>query len=327
MCGINLAVALGTTTLGGFGSRTFGAMHFANQLRGVDAAGIFCRKGSEVTYYKDVGPASAQRRASDYVSLLTGARFAVGHTRAATMGGADEPEAAHPFNPPSIVGVHNGTVRGYKTYFKEAKDPINDSEAFFQAISAVPPEEAVDVLGRIYSGAFALVWYDMRVDELRIARNDERPFWMTEYTTSAGSFLLGASQPGYIAMAVAHATDKPEEYLNVKAWELSVGKMLSISFKTGETTVTDFKMPTYSASDWTSKNIDYEADWRARQAAAAYYTPYYDRYSRRDYPTTSRAPWYGNENANSYDVYEGNKKRTVVFDHVSRKWLDKEEEE
>jgi hypothetical protein len=293
MCGINVAVALGTTTLGGFGSRAFAAMHFANQLRGVDAAGIFCRKGDEVTYYKDAGAASAQRRSSEYTGLLSSARFAVGHTRAATL--------------------------GYRTYFKEAEDPVNDSDAFYQAIAAVEPDKAVDVLGRIYSGAFALVWYDMRVNELRIARNDERPFWMTEYTTAGGSFLLGASQPGYIAMAVAHATDKPEEYLNVKAWELLEGKMLAINFKSGETTITDFDLPTYpAASVWTPPPYKGKSPWDR----SSYYTPYYERYGGY----SQASPYYGDENAKSYDVYEGGKKRTVVYDHVTKTWSDKEED-
>jgi asparagine synthetase B (glutamine-hydrolysing) len=322
MCGINLAVALGTTTLGNFGSNAFAAMHYANQLRGVDAAGIFARKGKDVMYWKDAGPASEQHRPSGYTTMLNSARFAVGHTRAATLGSGDDPKAAHPFNPPSVVGVHNGTVRGYKAYFKEATDPINDSDAFYQAIAAVPPEEAVDVLGRVLYGAFALVWYDIRAEELRIARNDERPFWMAEYTTSAGTFLLGASQPSYIAMAVSHASGDPEAYLKVKAYELSVGKMLSISFKTGETTITDFETHDPS-SVWATTSTT--SRWTGHRGYGSYGAGYESSYHAPYYECTSRySSWAGR--TNQYDVYEDGKKRTVVYDYVTKTWSDKEED-
>ena len=111
-------------------------------------------------------------------------RFAIGHNRAATKG-AVTPDNAHPFKEEHIVLVHNGTIRNQEDLNKASEV---DSHAIAVALSKDAAKEA---LGQI-DGAYALVWYDQKHRTLNLARNDERPLFILEYT----DFYAIASEPG-----------------------------------------------------------------------------------------------------------------------------------
>lgn len=100
----------------------------------------------------------------------------IGHNRAATLGVVNGVNA-HPFQSGDIIGCHNGTLT--KESFKDLKEALQeetgtDSEAIIKCIDRFGIEETVKML----QGAWALVWFDMKKQELYFLRNDERPFWV-----------------------------------------------------------------------------------------------------------------------------------------------------
>lgn len=97
------------------------------------------------------------------------------HHRAATHGSIKY-DNCHPFEHETvdgniITGVHNGTVHG----FLKKEDGLEfevDSDWLYYRISRDGAEKA---LGDLTSGAYALVWSDMKARTIRMAGNGERP--------------------------------------------------------------------------------------------------------------------------------------------------------
>lgn len=99
----------------------------------------------------------------------------IGHNRAATRGKVNE-NNAHPYQYGHIIGAHNGTLD--TTSWADLNKALGyetdvDSMAIFACIEKIGIEETVKLL----SGAWALVWYDLKEGTLNFLRNKERPFW------------------------------------------------------------------------------------------------------------------------------------------------------
>jgi predicted glutamine amidotransferase len=178
MCGI-----VGFVSTKGLGASTSDVKAFYNLLladtaRGADGTGMYWQddKG-KMWYYKDVGPASSVVTRGDVEKFLDDARFAVGHNRAATLGAVDK-DTTHPFTYEHVIGVHNGTVAGWKSL--GAKEATMDSMAIFELLNEVDDDDTsiTDFLAKLGSGAYSLVWHDKRSDVLRFARNSQRPMCM-----------------------------------------------------------------------------------------------------------------------------------------------------
>jgi predicted glutamine amidotransferase len=178
MCGI-----IGCYTTGGYGMsademKTFYNLLIADSARGEDGTGFFWKDidTDKRWFWRNADRAGVGISKSQVLDMIYDARLVVGHNRAATMGNIDD-DHTHPFNHGQVLGVHNGTVRGWEKLLPDVKDALMDSDAIIRSLAEADPDpEAVDeVLQKISTGAYALVWHDDRVDELRMVRNDDRP--------------------------------------------------------------------------------------------------------------------------------------------------------
>lgn len=192
MCGIVFAINKP------FASGTAGFMKDAlvtSQVRGMDSTGIFQvdDKGA-VTTHKMACNASIFVKNADAEKIIrnTGSSvLTVGHVRAATHGEVSI-NNAHPFKAfrddgSYVIGVHNGTLQGWK-FKKDATDYQVDSDWAMHMLA----EEGADAF-EYFTGAFAFVWYDSRdPDHLYIAKNKERPlFYMV---SRDGRSIIGCSE-------------------------------------------------------------------------------------------------------------------------------------
>src|SRR5690606_31129943 len=70
--------------------------------------------------------------------------------------------------------VHNGTVGNHLEFPHQSSDvPAVDSARIAYNLSKMPGSE-IEFLSKI-TGSYALVWWDSVINQLRIARNAERP--------------------------------------------------------------------------------------------------------------------------------------------------------
>lgn len=151
----------------------------AGTVRGHDGTGVFTAEYNALdkpTYMKTtLKGAELLADRSDWSDFGKDARFVVGHNRAATSGKLDE-SCTHPFVFEHVVGVHNGTVHGWRSIFPKTAANM-DSEAIYEAMDAVEPDakSITKVLASLKSEAYALVWYDVRTKQLHFARNSQRP--------------------------------------------------------------------------------------------------------------------------------------------------------
>lgn len=148
-------------------------------LRGEDSTGAFLvHLNGDLTMAKEASTGPEFLRSSAYSDLhrlafQEGAAM-IGHNRKATKGSIKD-ENAHPFVvDDKIVLVHNGGMWGNH---KQHADVEVDSHAIAHLLAEhATPEEA---LGR-FSGAYALMWYDVENEIVNIIRNKERPLFFME---------------------------------------------------------------------------------------------------------------------------------------------------
>lgn len=192
MCGIVFAITKP------FAAGTAGFVKDAlitSQVRGMDSTGIFqVNSDGAVETLKMACNASLFVKNSDADKILAkvgSSVLTVGHVRAATHGEVNA-QNAHPFKAfredgSYIIGVHNGTLQGWK-FKKDATDYQVDSDWAMHILA----EEGADAF-EYFTGAFAFVWYDSRdPDHLYIAKNKERPlFYMV---SRDGKSIVGCSE-------------------------------------------------------------------------------------------------------------------------------------
>jgi DNA-directed RNA polymerase subunit RPC12/RpoP len=121
----------------------------------------------------------------------------IGHNRAATLGAVSDLNA-HPFQYGDIIGAHNGTLDKATWQRLEQAAGVQtdvDSAAIFACINEIGIDDTVKLMehGRTSStGAWALVWYDMKDDNIRFLRNEHRPLWYA--MNDKGDKLVWASE-------------------------------------------------------------------------------------------------------------------------------------
>ena len=180
MCGIIGVFSTANWGLHDDEFKTFYNLLVADSARGEDGTGVYWKDALDDKrwFFKQADPTHKAIGKQALYDMISDAKFVVGHNRAATLGSIDT-EHTHPFNHGSVLGVHNGTVHGWDK-LGLTDDALMDSDAIIKALGEADPDpEAVDeVLKKISTGAYALVWHDDRVDELRIVRNSQRPMFI-----------------------------------------------------------------------------------------------------------------------------------------------------
>ena len=161
-------------------------------------------------------------KAEDILSDVPTAHFALGHNRAATVGGGGDTKA-HPFQYGHITMVHNGTLRtraGLSEYHAV------DSASIAMQLEKTEPDKYADLLSKL-NGAFTLVWHNQFNNKVYMARNEERPLILgTGYN---GETLFFASEMWMITQLGHRINDKmidvDEAGKKYKVWELPVNEL------------------------------------------------------------------------------------------------------
>lgn len=199
MCGI-VGVINGSNKIKTGLGRVFHEMLWADQLRGVDGAGVFWynnkRDHYEVVKNADTSEVLDDKdfeKAKRDIELMP---FMVGHNRSATRGSVSS-ENNHPFDEGNVVLVHNGTMNYIpKEYDNGTKV---DSHAIAKMLHKASPSEFI----KSSFGAYALVWFDKEARTLQLMRNKDRPLWLIQYedfsliSSEAGLAVWIASRNGF----------------------------------------------------------------------------------------------------------------------------------
>jgi len=218
MCGLVGCVASNLTATH---RNIFKTLLYIDQLRGVHATGV-----GAVSHSREVWVFKKALRSSDFLQLQSASdvilhadRVLIGHNRHATLGNKND-DNAHPFQQGPITLAHNGTLKN--------KESINDDKEVFQTDSetvayALSKQSTTSVLESL-EGAYALTWYDARVDSLFIARNDERPLWACIIEKA----MFWASEKEMLTFAAAHEGKKIDEIWSIKDGVLAQYKLTEL---------------------------------------------------------------------------------------------------
>lgn len=272
MCGIVGIISPSTLGISTSEARILHSLMVADTARGEDATGIFWHTGKEQK--DDKGVCFYRKKAVSGTSFMTkrdmeltvdGSRLAVVHNRAATSG-AKTDEEAHPFSYPNVIGVHNGTVRAWR-YHLDSSDASMDSMAIMEALSGTDDgtmESAAGVLTDLESGAYSLVWYDFRAQQLRFARNKDRPMWMLQ--DSMRNIWFG-SERRMLEWALTRASRRLE-----RCWSIKPHHIIGLPLNDGPVEVHDYTkdLPapaTYTAPNYSYPNYNY---WRGGHWGSGY---------------------------------------------------------
>lgn len=198
MCGLVFAIHGDVT--GYRLSDFFNDAMLASQVRGTDATGIFQvdKQGQLWTKKKAINATEflEDQQVTHVVRDVYRSPLTVGHVRHATSGDKDDDLNAHPFvfereDKSRVVGVHNGTLKGWKD--KKNSEEIEVDSAW--AIGMIA-QEGLDAFTH-FDGAFAFIWWDSNEpDYVWIARNDERSLYF--YQSEDGKSIMGASELGML---------------------------------------------------------------------------------------------------------------------------------
>ena len=116
----------------------------------------------------------------------------IGHNRAATSGDIND-DTTHPFIEGNVIGVHNGTLNGdWRGDLQVSKKCDVDSKGIYRSISARGIDWTIEHL----YGAAALVWSDLKTQQLFVYRNHERPLYYTQ--NAAKTKVYYASEKGML---------------------------------------------------------------------------------------------------------------------------------
>lgn len=219
MCGL-------VGVFGDFGKKKeilFKDMLLCDMLRGYDGTGICIGGGGKQVVYKKA------MMAFDYLNLKTtdkllsaaGARYALGHNRAASNKANIKDSTSHPFEGETWIVFHNGFISNSHKLATDLCAKIEvDSEIILELFEAgLTPKE----VGETLEGSFCVVALNKKTEELFIFRNKERPL---SYVEADDSFIY-ASEGGMLEWLVERTLSN--KIGDVK--ELAVGTVLKGTLK------------------------------------------------------------------------------------------------
>ena len=173
MCGlVSIIIKDNTKVLNKDMTEAFKQLLYADALRGWDSTGICAVKAhGEATVHKDSCAAGPFLYKTNDSTWIYQNRALIGHNRWATRGAVTE-ENAHPFEEDHIILAHNGTLKSHHAL----KNVAVDSHAITHSIAEKGAIKTLEML----DGAFALIWYDKKTQEINVTRNKERPLFIVE---------------------------------------------------------------------------------------------------------------------------------------------------
>lgn len=160
-----------------FNSSIIKMLMLSNLTRGMDATGIYSPKNG---LKKDNINATAYF--GKPLNNIKKDKVFIGHLRAKTFG-ENSAANAHPFEYPSLVGVHNGTlIMPWELAKKYNIDPLKcqvDSQVIYSIINDQIDTSDNNVTSihilSVFEGAAALIYYNKEDGNLYVYRNKERP--------------------------------------------------------------------------------------------------------------------------------------------------------
>lgn len=190
---------------------------FADLLRGADATGVIgVEKDAHFTIMKEA--CDAYNFNDQFIdSKLDKALYKdgvalIGHNRAKTIG-ENKDENAHPFVvDKTFAMVHNGTLRNHKALADTAVDSEALAIVFKKAMDEEDWKTALEAaLGKV-EGAFAVVWFDQKRNQVCMMRNKERPLGIVQTNRSV---VFGSEIPLLQWIALRNG-EKVEKVLSLK---------------------------------------------------------------------------------------------------------------
>lgn len=192
----------------------FEQLLIVDSVRGADSTGFITAKGKDVDFFKINGdPYFAKDSKGFDRTLVKATNVLIGHNRYATTGKVNRANA-HPFDFPTCIGVHNGTLTNKYELLDGNKFEV-DSEALYHNIDV----RGVDAAIGSATGAWSLVWWDKVNQTVNFLRNDQRPMTLclsednkTMYFASEGRMLQWILSRNGIKHKQIYSTDVDKLY-------------------------------------------------------------------------------------------------------------------
>lgn len=203
MCGLVGVISVGN--LSHTEQKVFSELHHVDMLRGEDSFGVInVHHSKSCEYFKLANDSPLTYAGKEYLKFMdTTVTARLGHNRSATRGSVNTANA-HPFLHKHIMLMHNGTLRENIGQFTV------DSDWLTHKLSESVGTEAA-TLSEL-DGAYALLWYDTKRKQVRMARNSERTLFYCKASHCTTYYV--ASEEGMLSWIlkrnkVAHDAIKP----------------------------------------------------------------------------------------------------------------------
>ena len=227
-----------------------------NSIRGVDSVGIM-QKGPRGIYAdRTLGTGMDYARTRSGLAHIDSsdiAMFTVAHNRAATEGSVTLANC-HPFEAIGageneyIIGVHNGTLHGWKSTADVTQYEVDSEWAINKML-----ERGHDAF-KDFNGAYAFVWSDDREQGvLNIARNSQRPMFIA-YVKNQDRMFFASEYQMLTWIAERNNVDLEPEIIN-----LQPGQIYKFNLANPRTfTKTDTPVKVYNAQAATQTHAEKE---------------------------------------------------------------------
>jgi len=195
---------------------------YIDTLRGSHGTGLIGTDGVDFVSYKKALSGSDFIHMPKAKEIMEEADIAmIGHNRYATMGSHNDTNS-HPFEHGDLIGVHNGTLRGWNS-LPDAERFDVDSDYLYYSLDKFGINKTLEHA----DGAFTLVFFNKKKNTFNIIRNEERPMVVARCEHEDGEvYIIFASERPMIDLVVSRNSLKVTGTYEIKPhnhYELSLG--------------------------------------------------------------------------------------------------------